>query len=153
MKKFLFLGILAAAFAVTSCDEIEEAIDDFQKDQAPTYVESKDGLTINVSYAKNGVGAETEAKFAIHKSGDRHVVSDTICTSFIMKQHYALESVASQIYEELKEDSSEEVTISYDGKKTITTDMKTYVNYEKPIVVIVLNEVLATYQQAYKQQQ
>jgi len=70
-----------------------------------------------------------------------------------MKQHYALESVASQIYEELKEDSSEEVTISYDGKKTITTDMKTYVNYEKPIVVIVLNEVLATYQQAYKQQQ
>lgn len=153
MKKFLFLGIIAAAFAFTSCDEIEDAIDDFQKDQAPTYVESKDGLTINVSYAKNGVGSETEAKFAVDKSGKRHVVSDTICTSLIMKEHFALESVAKQVYEELKEDEDEDVTISYDGKKTITTDMKVYVDYEKPIVVIALQQILETYKEAYKQQQ
>lgn len=153
MKKILFLGIIAAAFAITSCEKIEEAVDDFKKDQAPTYVESKDGLTATVSYAKNGYASETEAKFAVDKSGQRHVVSDTICTSLIMKNHYAVESVAKQIYEELKEDSDEDVTITYDGKKTITTDMKTYVNYEKPIVVIALKEILATYEQAYKQLQ
>lgn len=153
MKKSLFLGIIAAAFAVTSCDKIEEAIDDFQKDQAPTYVESKDGLTATVSFSKNGYASETEAKFAVDKSGASHVISDTICISFIQKNHYALESAAKQIYEELKEDSDEKITITYDDKKTITVDMKTYVNYEKPIAVIALKEILSTYEQAYKQQQ
>ena len=71
MKKIMFLGFLAAAFAMTSCDKIEEAVNDLQKDQAPTYVESKDGLSITITYAKDGIGSETEATHSNQITHDR----------------------------------------------------------------------------------
>ena len=149
MKKIMFLGFLAAAFAMTSCDKIEEAVNDLQKDEAPTYVESKDGLSITITYAKDGIGSETEAKFAVDKSGTEHFLSDTICTSFVTKSSYALESVAKQVYEETKDESNDQVKIIYDGKKTITSEFLDYKDMEKPLVVFALETIYETYQYMY----
>ena len=149
MKKFLFIGFIAATFAMTSCDKVKDAVDDIQKDEAPSYVESKDGLTITVSYAKDGISAETEAKFKVDKSDTEHHLSDTICTSFITKSSYALETVAKQVYEETKSESNDQVKITYDGKKTITSEFREYNNMEKPFVVWALKTIYESYEYIY----
>ncbi|MBO7416408.1 MAG: hypothetical protein J6U22_07515 [Bacteroidaceae bacterium] len=148
MKRFLLVGAIAAAFAMVSCDEVKEAIDDIQKDNEPTYVESKDGLTITVSYAKNGISGETIAKFKVDKSGKQHYLSDTVCTSFISKTSYVSEAVAKRAYEELKPDG-DETGITYDDKKTITVDHGEYVGFEKPMAVWALQSILETYKMIY----
>ena len=57
MKKFLFLGFIAATmFSLASCDLIEEAndaINEIQQYQAPAYTESDGGRTITVSQKKS----------------------------------------------------------------------------------------------------
>ena len=153
MNKIFFIGFIAATFAMTSCDKVKDAVEDFQKDQAPSYVESKDGLTITVSYAKDGIGSETEAKFTVDKSGEEHLLSDTICTSFVTKASYAVESVAKQVYEETKSESNEKVKITYDGKKTITSEFLEYTDMEKPFVVWALETIYETYQYMYSGKQ
>lgn len=149
MKRFLLVGAIAAAFAMVSCDEVKDAIDDIQKDNEPTYVESKDGLTITVSYAKNGISGETIAKFKVDKSGEQHYLSDTVCTSFISKTSYISEAVAKRAYEELKTESDELTEITYDNKKTISVDYKDYVGFEKPMAVWALQSILETYKMIY----
>lgn len=147
MKKILFFSFVIAAFAMASCDEVKDAVDDFQKDQAPSYVESKDGLKITVSYAKDGISAQAEAKFKVDKS-EEHLLSDTVCTSFITKNSYALEAVAKQAYESVKRESGDDIDISY-SNKTITIEYKEYIGVEKPLVEVMLKSMYESYEMVY----
>jgi len=139
--------LLSAALAFISCNEIKDTVDDIQKDESPTYVESKDGLKITVSYAKDGISAEVEAKFKVDKS-EVHLLSDTVCTSFITKNSYALETAAKQAYEKVNTTDNDKLEVSLNGK-TITMDYKEYVGVEKPLVRETLKSMFKIYEVMY----
>ena len=107
MKRIKFLGLIAATvLAFVSCgllDEVQDAIDDIQDDQAPAYAESDGGLTITVSQKKNGFGSIHEAKFAPDSINDR---ADTICNFAQTKLTFFAEVLANAFLDSLSQDSA-----------------------------------------------
>ena len=134
MKKILFLSFMtAAAFGLFSCDAIEDAIDEVQK--------KDNGLTVTLSYRQSGLGFYYEAKF---KAESDSALFDTVCTSFILKETFALKAAAELAYREMIEnnqnnDSANVVIITYDDNKVITTDLTaTHKDLPKDVVVLEL---------------
>lgn len=132
MKKILFFSLMAATmFGFYSCDAIEdaiddakEAIDDYQDDQPATLTESADGLTLTLVYKKSGLGFNHEAKFEAKRDS---AGPDTLCTSYIYKQTFALATAAKLAYDQIVEEYRNDTTairpnLSYDQDKTITID-------------------------------
>lgn len=161
MKKTLFLGFIAAAvFSLTSCDLIndaKEAVEDLGKNEAPTYVESKDGLNIQVKYSQGGVATYTvNADFKVDAEGE-HLLSDTVCTSFILKEVFSLKASAKTFYEsQLSQyENNEEIVLTYDNDKTVTFDYVQFKGEEKPFVIPTLKLLyegfVATHEEINKQ--
>lgn len=157
MKKILFLSfVTAAAFGLFSCDAIEDAIDEAQKtvedynnDQDPEFKDN--GLTVTLSYKQSGLGFYYEAKF---KAESDSALFDTVCTSFILKETFALKTAAELAYREMIEnnqnnDSANAVIITYDNNKVITSDMSAmHKDLPKDVVVLELKSNEAAYYKA-----
>lgn len=129
MRKLLFLSMVAAAaiMSFTSCDEVKDAIDDIQNDQEPRIEESSNGLEMNVSYKKKGVGINYTATFKAERN-------DTICTSFLSKTTYPAADLAKFSYDELTSDSTiNKENCKLDGK-AITINYPEYVGMPKFVV-------------------
>ena len=131
MKKILFFSLMAATvLGFYSCDAIsdaiddaKEAIDDYSNDQDPVFKD--EGLKVTLSYKQSGLGYYYEANF---KAQPDTALFDTVCTSFTLKQTFALKTVAETAYNKMVEnnkdaDSATAVIISYDKDKIITLDM------------------------------
>ena len=157
-RKILFLSLILAAgvFALNSCDAIEDAldeaqqaIDDVQNDQDPEFKDN--GLTVTLSYRQSGLGYYYEAKF---KAEPDTALFDTVCTSFILKETFALKTVAKIAYDEMVEnnktaDSTDIVVLNYDNDKIITIDMSAkHKDLPKRVVVLELKTNEAAYWKA-----
>ncbi len=103
MKKNLFFSLILAAgvCALNSCDAIEDAIDeaqstvdDIQNDQDPVFTDN--GLTVTLSYKQSGLSYYYEAGF---KAQPDSAIFDTVCTSFTIKEIFALKTVAKIAYD------------------------------------------------------
>ena len=158
MKKILFFSLILAAGVCTlnSCDAIEDAIDEAQKtiddvqnDQDPEFKDN--GLTVTLSYKQSGLGYYYEAGF---KAEPDSALFDTVCTSFILKETFALKAVAKIAYDEMVEnnktaDSTDVVVLNYDNDKVITVDMtKQHEGLPKRVVVLELKTNEAAYYKA-----
>lgn len=157
MKKILFFSLMAATVCgFYSCDLIEdaideaqEAIDDYKSDQDPEFKDN--GLTVTLSYKQSGLGYYYEAKF---KAEADSALFDTVCTSFTLKQTFALKTVAEIAYNEMVEnnktaDSTDVVVLNYDNDKVITVDMtKQHEGLPKRVVVLELKTNEAAYWKA-----
>jgi len=156
MKKFMFLGFIAATmFSLSSCDllnEVEDAIGEITEDQAPEYKESADGLTITVSTRKNGIAAYHEAVFEAAQDTAGKV--DTLCVAAQTKLTFPLETAAELVYDNLMKDSTiaNNMTIVYDKKKdakAISVDQThSMANLKKPIVVPLFKGIKQTYEKS-----
>lgn len=152
MKKILFFSLILAAgvCALNSCDAIEDAIDeaqntidDVQNDQDPEFKDN--GLTVTLSYRQSGLSYYYEAGF---KAQPDSALFDTVCTSFTIKEIFALKTVAKIAYDEMVEnnrtaDSTDIVIFNYDNDKIITVDLtKQHKDLPKAVVVqeLKLNE-------------
>lgn len=147
MKKILFLSLMTAAvFGLYSCDAIEDAIDeaqqaveDFNNDQDPEFKDN--GLTVTLSYRQSGIGFYYDARF---KAESDSALFDTVCTSFILKETFALKAAAEIAYRQMIEnnknnDTANVAIITYDNNKVITTDMTAmHKNLPKDVVVLEL---------------
>lgn len=157
MKKILFFSLMAATvLGFYSCDAIEDAIDDaktavddYQNDQDPEFKDS--GLKVTLSYKQSGVGFYYEAGF---KAEPDSALFDTVCTSFILKETFALKTVAKIAYDEMVEnnktaDSTDIVVLNYDNDKIITIDMTDkHKDLPKRVVVLELKTNEAAYWKA-----
>lgn len=156
----MFFGFLAAAvISLASCDLIDEAkdaIDDYQDgDEAPVLTEGSDGLSAKLVYKQSGLGTYTiDVQYEVDKEGD-HLLSDTICKTFIMTQVYTTKEMAKQMYESQKRDrdNNEDYDVKYDNEKTVTIDYLLYRGSEKPTTKIYLQLLYAGYQSAYDESQ
>lgn len=103
MKKFMFFGFIAASMiSLASCgllDEIEDALDDIQDEQVPTYAESNGGLTITVSQKSSGLGSIHEANFKVENR-------DTICESAKTTLTFFTDILADEFMKSLQKDST-----------------------------------------------
>ena len=151
MKKFMFLGFIAATMiSLASCgllDEIEDAIDDIQDEQAPTYVESSDGLTITVSQKKSGFGSIHEAKFKLDRTESR---TDTICETAQTKLTFFSEILADEFMKNIQKDSTLVAKWSIEkdknNAKAITIDQtKALAGFKKPLLVPVYQGIKKAY--------
>lgn len=157
MKKILLFSLMAATMCgFYSCDAIEDAIDeaktavdDYKNDQDPVFTDN--GLTVTLSYKQSGLGYNYEAKF---KAEPDTALFDTVCTSFILKQTFALKDVAKITYDKMVEnyqtaDSTQRVLLSYDNDKIITMDMSaSHKDLPKRVVVMELKANEAAYWKA-----
>ena len=157
MKKILFFSLMAVTMCgLYSCDAIEDAIDeaasavdDYKNDQDPEFKDN--GLIVTLSYKQSGLGYYYEAKF---KAEPDTAVFDTVCTSFTLKQTFALKNVAKIAYDEMVEnnktaDSTDIVVLNYDNDKIITIDMTAqHKDLPKRVVVLELKANEAAYWKA-----
>ena len=149
MKKFMFLGFIAATMiSLASCgllDEIEDAIDDIQDEQAPSYVESNGGLTITVSQKSSGLGSIHEANFKVDS-----LSTDTICESAKTTLTFFTEILADEFMKNIQKDSTlvAKWSIEKDPKngKAINIDQtKAMKGFRKPLVVPVYKGIKKAY--------
>ena len=139
-----------------SCDAIEdaiddaqEAIDDYKNDQDPEFKDN--GLIVTLSYKQSGLGYYYEAKF---KEEPDSALFDTVCTSFTLKETFAVKTVAEIAYREMVEnnktaDSTDVVVLNYDNDKIITVDMTAqHKDLPKRVVVLELKANEAAYWKA-----
>ena len=157
MKKILFFSLMAATVCgFYSCDAIEdaiddaqEAIDDYKNDQDPEFKDN--GLIVTLSYKQSGLGYYYEAKF---KTEPDSALFDTVCTSFTLKETFAVKTVAEIAYREMVEnnktaDSTDVVVLNYDNDKIITVDMTAqHKDLPKRVVVLELKANEAAYWKA-----
>ena len=149
MKKFMFLGFVAAAMiSLASCDLIEEAkdaIDDIKDDQAPAYVESDGGLTITVSQKKSGFGSIHEATFKVDS-----LKSDTICETAKTTLTFFTDLLADEFIKNIKNDSTLTAKWSIEKDKNNTKAVnidqtRAMAGFRKPIVVPVYKGIKKAY--------
>ena len=149
MKKFLFLGFIAATmFSLASCDLIEEAMDainEIQDDQAPAYTESDGGRTITVSQKKSGFGSIHEAKFMVDS-----LKADTICESAKTTLTFFSDILADEFIKNIKKDSTLVAKWSIEkdknNAKAVNIDQtRAMAGFRKPIVVPVYKGIKKAY--------
>ena len=149
MKKFLFLGFIAATmFSLASCDLIEEAkdaINEIQDDQAPAYTESDGGRTITVSQKKSGFGSIHEAKFKVDS-----LKADTICESAKTTLTFFSDILADEFINNIKKDSTLVAKWSIEkdknNAKAVNIDQtRAMAGFRKPIVVPVYKGIKKAY--------
>ena len=149
MKKFLFLGFIAATmFSLASCDLIEEAkdaINEIQDDQAPAYTESDEGLTITVSQKKSGFGSIHEATFKVDS-----LKSDTICETAKTTLTFFTDLLADEFIKNIKNDSTLTAKWSIEkdknNAKAVNIDQtRAMAGFRKPIVVPVYKGIKKAY--------
>lgn len=137
MKKTLFLGIIAAAaMAIVSCDEVKDAINEFEDDQPAKVEESNGGLTLVFSCKQNGVGMYITTNFEVPGTVTLNV-PDTICSYCNLKTTYPLETAAQAAYDSkvdgLTEQQIKDLNVKLDGK-VLTFNQPEFVGQSKPIV-------------------
>ena len=151
MKKFMFLGFIAAiVISFASCDlldEVNDAIDDIQDDQAPTYAESNGGLTVTVSQKKNGLGSIHEVNFKVESTDSKN---DTICETAQTKLTFFSETLADEFLKNIKKDSTlvAKWNIEKDKQnaKAINMDQtKAMAGLKKPLVIPVYKGIKKAY--------
>lgn len=137
MKKTLFFSIIAAAaMAVVSCDEVKDAINDFEDDQPAKMEESNGGLTIIFSCKQSGVGMYITTNFEVPGTVTLNV-PDTLCSYCNLKTTYPLETAAQAAYDSkvdgLTEQQIKDLNVKLDGK-VLTFDQPEFVGKSKLIV-------------------
>ena len=143
------LGFCSCDAIADAIDDAKEAIDDYQNDQDPVFTDN--GLTVTLSYKQSGLGYNYEAKF---KAEPDSALFDTVCTSFTLKQTFAVKTVAKIAYDEMVEnyqtaDSTQRVILNYDNDKVITMDMSAaHKDLPKRAVVLELKANEAAYWKA-----
>ena len=161
-RKILFFSLILAAgvCALNSCDAIEDAIDEAQKtiddvqnDQDPEFKDN--GLTVTLSYKQSGLGYYYEAGF---KAQPDSALFDTVCTSFTVKETFAIKLVAEEAYRQAVEsnqsaiDSTDIIDLTYDNDKTIIFDVtRKHKGLPKAVVVQELKMNEAAYYKAKEQ--
>ena len=161
-RKILFFSLILAAgvCALNSCDAIEDAIDEAQKtiddvqnDQDPEFKDN--GLTVTLSYKQSGLGYYYEAGF---KAQPDSALFDTVCTSFTVKETFAIKLVAEEAYRQAVEsnqsaiDSTDIIDLTYDNDKTIIFDVtRKHKGLPKAVVVQELKLNEAAYYKAKEQ--
>ena len=161
-RKILFFSLILAAgvCALNSCDAIEDAIDEAQKtiddvqnDQDPEFKDN--GLTVTLSYKQSGLGYYYEAGF---KAQPDSALFDTVCTSFTLKETFAIKLVAEEAYRQAVEsnqsaiDSTDIIDLTYDNDKTIIFDVtRKHKGLPKAVVVQELKMNEAAYYKAKEQ--
>jgi hypothetical protein len=149
MKKFMFLGFIAATMlSLASCDLIEEAkdaINDIQDDQAPAYAESNGGLTITVSQKKSGFGSIHEATFKVDS-----LKTDTICETAKTTLTFFSDILADEFIKNIKNDSTLVASWSIEkdknNAKAVNIDQtRAMAGFRKPMVVPVYKGIKKAY--------
>ena len=146
----MFLGFIAATMlSLGSCgllDEIEDAIDEIQDEQAPKYEESNGGLTITVSQKSSGLGSIHEAKFKVENR------TDTICESAKTTLTFFTEILADEFMKNLQKDSTLvakwNIEKDKENAKAINIDQTNAMSgLRKPHVVPVYQGIQKAYQE------
>lgn len=136
---------VALAMSFVACDKIAETVKDLeevQEDQAPVLTESKDGLTVTLTYRVAGIGQTIEAKFEVVQN--ELGLTDTVCCSYTTTQVFALKSQAELTFKIMKDEEltnkelADVITMGKDGKSIIIDSSKEMKGVSKIVVVTTL---------------